>query len=250
MADIADTWETFPAQMAEHRAFISFNKGYAQIAKEDPRTSLLKVRLELKRPTPQGLPTDEEFPDVAQVEDQLDAAVVADGGLEVGRLTVDSHRVFYFYVAFSEEKALGIVASVNDKTTYKLRYTFQQDPKKEGYWKELYPSPDDWQVIGDLRVLDSLRQAGDIGTTSRQVSHWVYLPSQRESRQFSDWANVHFYKVNSIQWADDKKQVVVRFTHEGTTELTDITRHTIAINRKVAELGGKYDGWETSVERK
>ncbi len=37
--------------------------------------------------------------------------------------------------------------------------------------------------------------------------------------------------------------------HEGTMELEDITHHTIAINRKVRELGGDYDGWETTIER-
>jgi hypothetical protein len=31
--------------------------------------------------------------------------------------------------------------------------------------------------------------------------------------------------------------------------LEDVTRHTIRIGRKVRELGGTYDGWETSVER-
>jgi len=33
-------------------------------------------------------------------------------------------------------------------------------------------------------------------------------------------------------------------------ELADIMGHTIAINRKARELGGNYDGWETSVERR
>jgi len=31
--------------------------------------------------------------------------------------------------------------------------------------------------------------------------------------------------------------------------LEDITHHTITLNRKVRELNGDYDGWETSVEK-
>jgi hypothetical protein len=41
----------------------------------------------------------------------------------------------------------------------------------------------------------------------------------------------------------------VCFTHVGTMSLEDITHHTIPINRRAGELKGKYDGWETSVER-
>lgn len=247
---MADAWETFPAQMAEHLAYVSFNKGYAEIANKDPRTSVLQVRLGFKRPTPQGMPTNEEFPDVAHVEDLLDASVVAEGGLEVGRLTVDGHRIFYFYASFPEKKAKDIVTSIAARTSYQLQYSFQADPAKQVYWKELYPSADDWQVIGDLRVLDSLRQQGDISATRRQVSHWAYFPARGDAQQFADWANVHYYKVNAVEPTDDKKKVVVRFTHEGTMELADITGHTIAINRKARELGGNYDGWETSVERR
>ncbi|WP_457351967.1 DUF695 domain-containing protein [Roseateles sp. P5_D6] len=247
---MADAWETFPAQMGEHLAYISFNKSYAEIAEKDPRTYLFQVRLQFKRPTPRGMPTGEEFPDVSRVEDLLDAAVVSGGGLEVGRLTVKGHRTFYFYVPFQEQKAKEIVASVSGQTTYQLQYSVELDQAKGGFWKELYPSVDDWQVIGDLRVLDSLRTQGDVAEAPREVSHWAYFPAQSQARQFADWANLNFYAVNSVESTDDKKKVVVRFTHKGNMELADITRHTIAINRKARELGGNYDGWETSVERR
>jgi len=36
--------------------------------------------------------------------------------------------------------------------------------------------------------------------------------------------------------------------HDGTMALADITGHTVAIDREVRSLGGRYGGWETNVE--
>ena len=245
---MADAWELFPAQMGEHRAFISFNSSFAEIAEQDPRASLLRVRVELKQPTPEGMPGNDEFQELRRVEDLLATAVEAGGGVQVGRLTVRGHRHFYFYVAFAEEKAQGIVDAVGPQVAYELAYAYQQDPEKEGYWKYLYPTADDWQVIRDTRVLDVLTEKGDISSVSRNVAHWAYFATGESAEQFADWAKECAYVVNSIALTDDNK-TVVRFAHEGTMELEDITHHTIAINRKVREFGGDYDGWETTIER-
>lgn len=247
---MADAWEAFPTQMAEHPAFISFNNSYAEIAEKDPRTSLFRVRVQFKQPTAEGLPPGEEFPELRKVEDLLEAAVLEAGGVQVGRLTVNCNQHFYFYVGFQEEKARSILDSVAAQTAYELQLAYEDDPAKEGYWKGLYPTADDWQVIRDMRVLDALREKGDISTMNRGVSHWAYFPKQREAQQLADWANANGYTVNSVGLTDDKTSVAVRFTHDGTMQLADITSHTIAINRKARELGGEYDGWETSVECK
>ena len=245
---MADAWEVFPAQMGEHRAFISFNSTFAEVAEQDPRTSLLRVRVEFKQHTHEGMPGEDEFQELRKVEDLLATAVEAGGGVQVGRLTVRGHRHFYFYVAFAEEKAQGIVDAVGPQFAYELAYAYQQDPEKEGYWKYLYPTADDWQVIRDTRVLDVLTEKGDISSVSRNVAHWAYFAKGESAEQFADWAKECAYVVNSIALTDDNK-TVVRFAHKGTMELEDITHHTIAINRKVREFGGDYDGWETTIER-
>ena len=245
---MAEIWEVFPAQMGEHRAFISFNSTFAEVAEQDTRTFLLRVRVEFKHPTPEGMPGEDEFQELKKVEDLLATAIAAGGGIQVGRLTVRGHRHFYFYVAFGEESAQEIADAVSPQTAYELAYAYQQDAEKEGYWKYLYPTADDWQVIRDLRVLDVLKEKGDINSVSRQVAHWAYFPERESAQQFADWARESAYEVNAIAATDDNK-TVVRFARKGTMELEDITHHTIAINRKVRELGGDYDGWETTIER-
>ncbi|MGR3907682.1 DUF695 domain-containing protein [Burkholderia sp. SR8] len=245
---MTDAWGTFPARMGDHQAFISFNHGFAEIAKSDPRTSLLSVRVALADPTPEGLPGSDEFAGLAQVEDLLDAAVAAKNGVQVGRITVDGNQDFLFYVPFDEEAAAEIVDSLAERTTYALQYAYQDDPDKETYWRTLYPTDDDWQLMRDMRVLEALRRQGDVSDVSRRVMHWAYFPEPSDAHQFADWAESKGYLVESVAPTEDGKSAV-RFAHQGTTALADITRHTLEINTEARALGGEYDGWETSVEQ-
>jgi hypothetical protein len=245
---VADGWHTFPAQMGAHRAFITFNEGYARLADEDPNDILLKVRVEIKAPTDSGLPTNDEFPALAALDERLEETFASNAGAYVGRLTVDGQRYFYFYVTCSEDFASQAIGRIAEETSYHLTYIYEEDQAKDGYWKELYPTDDDWQMIKDLRVLDTLREQGDDEHANREVSHWAYFPERQAAEQFADWLTAGGYRVRTVE--PRSSQTEVRFTHVGTMRLEDITHHTITLGRKASELNGDYDGWETSVEAK
>ena len=59
---------------------------------------------------------------------------------------------------------------------------------------------------------------------------------------------IHSGPVEKQDGEDEKEEFVVQYGHSGTMNLGDITHHTIGSDRKARELGGRYDGWETSVE--
>jgi hypothetical protein len=95
-------------------------------------------------------------------------------------------------------------------------------------------------------VLEALEKHGDDGAASRRIDHWAYFPTQQVAEQFRQWVQEHGYQSEESCPADDSNYQV-QFAHEGTLRLSDITSHTIALRRKVSELGGDYDGWETPV---
>lgn len=78
--------------------------------------------------------------------------------------------------------------------------------------------------------------------------HWAYFADPSDAHQFADWAEANGYLVESVAPTEDG-QSAVRFAHEGTMMLADITRHTLAIDREARAFAGRYDGWETSVEQ-
>src|SRR5262249_23308638 len=79
-----------------------------------------------------------------------------------------------------------------------------------------------------------------------QIDHWAYFPSSTAAEQFSLWVQAQGYELDSVSAADDGR-LCVRFFHDGSCQLSDITSHTIALRRKASDLGGDYDGWETPV---
>ncbi len=137
-----DIWYTFPAAMGEDQAWLSFNHGYAEVAKADKRNKHLRIRVAFKTPTKYGMPTNDEFPALSVLDEKLDDAITKIGGVYVGRITVDGHRYLYYYLDASEEKAKKIVARIADSSTYKLEYLWESDPDKKKYWNELYPTSD------------------------------------------------------------------------------------------------------------
>lgn len=244
-----ETWYSFPARLGEHQGFIACNYSFSEIADNDKRNLHLVVRLEFKQPDENGLPTQDEFPVLKKIDEQLERAITPCGGIYVGRITVDQHRYFHYYIDFSEDKVMQLIQQVATEADYELQYILEEDSEKDNYWEELYPTIDDWQIIKDLKVLDALTENDDDENINREVLHWAIFEDQDTATAFSDWAEQNKYTLKSMQRDDDDDTYIVHFTHTGTMVLSDITTHSKTINRKVAELDGEYDGWETSVEK-
>lgn len=243
---MSDEWYFFPCQMGDHRASIFYDHGIRESIDRLAPPQLLRVRVKLERPTPDGLSSSEEYERLCALEDELQAAVSAVGGLYVGRITVDGHRTLHVFTGETEAAWAHRLAALGERHRYALQFSLEPDPERTGYWRELFPTDDDWQVIQDLQVLQSLERHGDDATAVRRIEHWAHFASDAAARDFAAWAQARGYRVGATTTTDDGRHSL-RFAHEGTVLLPDITAHTIALRRKAAELGGDYDGWETPV---
>ena len=243
---MSDQWIFFPCQMGEHRASIFYDHGIRDSIETIAPPHLLKVRVAFKQPRPDGMPANDEFESLTAIEDALQALVQQHESLYVGRVTVDGHRHFYIYTPDSEQAWDTRLRTLAASHGYAVSSAFQPDDSRNGYWKELFPTEDDWQVIKDLGVIEALEKEGDDGTASRQIDHWAYFPSHDTAEQFGGWAQGRGYTLDRSDVSDDGN-FCVRFSHTGTVQLADITSHTIALRRRASEIGGDYDGWETPV---
>lgn len=246
---MSDLWYTFPTVIGEAQAWITYNHGYAEVANGDLRNNLLIVKLPFKNPTEFGMPTREEFPQLLAVDEALQSQFTQAGGVYAGRVTFGGNRYFYFYLGMPEEKAAEIVGDVSVSTSYSLPYFYEPDKDKQRYWKELYPTDDDWQVIEDLKVLDALAKHGNVESKEREVMHWAYFSDELSCNAFAVWAKGENYKLHFKGKDEDGIGCMVKYSHIGPTRLAEITTHTIKSNRKAKELGGRYDGWETKIEK-
>ena len=241
-------WIFFPCRIASRPASNFLDLGIAKQIETLP-VHLLKLKLKLNHPLPNGMSSNGEFQQLSDFEDSLEDIVKKVQSHYVGRITSDGHRVFYIYTSKPDQATWDpYLKSLVKKHKHNFECSQIADPKHEGYWDELYPSEDDWQVIRDLRVLNVLAKNGDVDTVVRRIDHWAYFAARDHADQFESWAAERGYKAISTEVAKDGR-FGVRFYHEGTVQLPDISTHTVAIQRKTTDLEGEYDGWETMVCR-
>jgi len=262
-AAMSDNWEYYPCQMGEHTAFVFYDHGLSETIEELSLPQLTKVWLRFKETNEAGLPTGDSFDELSAFEDDLTKAVEEAGAAYVGRVTVNGNRVFYCYSESGDEALQPALQAIADRYGFKIEFEVAFDPDKEGYWNTLFPSPDDMQVMQDMKLLDVLSKHGDDGTTERLVEHWAYFPDEENAAAFRAWLEEEGYALakesdeeaagDEDQKTDDEEEecddeaICVRFAHEGPVTLSEITHHTIRLRRQATELQGNYDGWETVV---
>ncbi|WP_319521649.1 DUF695 domain-containing protein [uncultured Desulfosarcina sp.] len=244
---MTDQWQFFPCSMGDDQAFIFVDEGAHKTISDAPEL-LARIRLTYKDPHPNGLPKDSEFEIVSNLEDKIQSYSTKNGDWYVGRVTVSGYRFFYIYSSLSEKLWDEFISKLCSESDYEIMVSFRDDPDHKGYWDELYPTADDWQVIGDLRVIENLEKDGDDGSMPRKIDHWTYFLSKNSAQPFIDWAiqNSYVHEQEHSHVTDDDKYCV-RLSHNGTVKLGDISSHTIALRRKATELDGEYDGWETEI---
>lgn len=252
-----EEWLFYPCGMNDKTAFIFFDHGIADTLDDVAGSNLLKVSLAFKAPRNDGLPTGAEFEPLTAMEDDLSALAERHEAHYVGRVTIDGHRYFHLFTDEGEAEWQPRIQKLGERHDYPLKMSLHEDKEHQGYWRDVYPTDDDWQVIADIGVLNSLADQGDDGTTARSVDHWSYFPAQTEADRFAAWLSENGYKVESNgpnqneeeidTDEDDCDCICVRFSHETAVTLHDITSHTVALRRQAKACGGDYDGWESGV---
>jgi hypothetical protein len=246
----ASDWKFFPCQIGNDLAFVYVDVAADQDIDRAPPT-LVKVRLTYQAPRPNGLPTSEEFEPVRAIEQSLERFARRNKDRYVGRITRGGHRVFYFYTRREKSEWGEFLDRLVHKSGYQLAMSAMSDRRHAGYRKELYPTPDDWQVITDIGVVEALRREGDVEGVRRRIDHWAYFKNAKSAAKFVKWARSGTHQHDAaLSGMDEDGEYCVRLYHVGSTRQNELSHHSIQLNRKATELGGHYDGWETQVVRR
>ena len=246
-------WGFYPCQIGEHRASIFFDDGIGQEIDQLTLPNALKIALAIKDPR-DGLPSDQEADQLFAIEDSVKAAIETSGGAYLGRVTMAGVRFFLALMPEEDESISAKLADIAAATGYHIDSAVEPDPNKDVYWQDLWPTPDDRQVMEDIKVLQTLKKHGDVHTVERPVDHWSYFEGPRSADAYAQWLVDNGYADVTVEDLREQPEsspvdrpICVRCIHHGSMQLDDITGHTIALSRKTRDLGGEYDGWETSI---
>jgi hypothetical protein len=247
---MSDDWRYFMCTMGENLASIMVDVGISQTIKGAPR-DLAILSLTYKHPDDRGLPTNEEFDAVNAVEKQLQNFVAFGRDAYVGRITKEGERIFFIYTVREESRWQILVERLIAESGYRIELQMEHDPEHHNYWKYLYPTPDDWQVIRDMAVIEGLKKSGDDQDADHTIDHWSYFPDEVSAKRFIAWAvSDRFTHDPARSGPGQNGKYCVYLSHVGVTRQRPLSHYTCALRRKAEEHGGEYDGWGTTSVRR
>ena len=246
---MSDHWEFFPCRMGENKAFVFYDHGVRKRINEMDLPVCARILVPFRAPRGDGLPADDENDALTRLEDELAAEFVKLGGLYVGRISVDGARHFYAYVDATAAQVDAVAAKLTVTAGYPASATVSNDPSKSTYWHTLYPTKDDWRLIQDLKVIEKLQEEGDPLDKERRIDHLAYFDDTQGADSFKSWLEEEGFDVDWVSDPEDEDDLFgISFSHACRPMLGEVTHHTHRLFNKAEELGGRYNGWGTTVE--
>lgn len=241
-------WKNFFRASAQAPVSVATDIALADLAPIALKPEFLWVEIRFNLPRPDGLSSAEEFPILCDIEDSLVKNLeFALEALEVGRITSQGRRTFYFYSGKSDGLAGAVAEAMALFPHYGYRAGCQSDPEWSNYRVALYPSEEEWELVKNGDVLGVLCKNGDKLKAQRPVRHWVYFESSDDRSQFAVEAKQRGYQVEEEYSTSGNEPYAIQLNrkHSMTPEVID--EAVLELFRLTKLHHGNYDGWETEV---
>lgn len=248
-----DSFGTYLTVREEAPMMVTFNDSAAEAAPDPKRSQVLRIVLPLQAPNEVGWPEADELNAMDAIEQAMDVVVVeALDARFVGRTAGLGQRELIYYFAPGKW-----VASIHRRLAalapgYQLAVSQEPDPNWEVFGRVLFPSHLDLKMMGAEEVLDSLAQHGDEGESERDIRYWIYFPTESaraEAAKKCVMLGYTEFDENDVDPAEDDSGLpfglsVRRDSPANFWTLRDAISELLEVAQ---ELGGDYDGFESSV---
>lgn len=245
-------WDYYLTDINDHRSSIAVDLALNKIAPINDQPNLVWISVKLNNPTENGLSISEELPSLAAIEDALVAAIENKYvSTNIGRLTSNGCRVFYFYLGDNLLYDKAISDTMVAFPTYEYDYGTAEEQTWDCYFKLLYPDSETMQSITNRKVITSLMKNGDKLTREREVDHWIFFKNATDMDTYAEAIiKENFIIVNKdYDTAFGKLPHRLRIKRIDKVDQDSIDEYVIYLWRLANDCNGDYDGWETSVEK-
>jgi uncharacterized protein (TIGR01619 family) len=210
----------------------------------------VQLRLRMLDPDSNGFPTSQEFERLNAIDELLDVAVDRPDATFAGRVSSDGRREYFYYTSDGKQLTNAIQKALAKFPQYEWETDVNPDPEWSAYTEFLYPSPRELQTIQNNSVLMNLQEHGDDPSIPRDVDHWVYFATSAARDEFATRAGAEGFLVREQHDDGDADEpYCLHLCKRQSIEYPTINEATLTLFDLAEEFGGRYDGWETSVEK-
>jgi len=223
--------------------------GLITIAPVAERPNLVWVSINMRNPMENGLSSNEESELLYEIEDNIVNNIASrHDAVFVGRLTTAGMRQLFFYFGDTSGHEETITQSMSKYPEYEFEFGGKEDKEWNCYLGFIYPSPTQYQMIMNSRVIRNLEQNGDDLTKERMVDHWIYFESEDDMKNYiSEIEAQGFTVIDSHQ--NEEKLYVLNVGRVDKVDFQSVNEYTLYLWELAGSHNGDYDGWGCPVEK-
>ena len=247
--NLPQNWDFFMCRIEGVPASIRTNLALIEVAPLEGLTQRLQFCIKMKNPTPEGFPSNEEYPILCAIEDAIGEKAEAAGAVLVSVIKSEGVLELWFYCDNAETLVDICQKTLGNFEGYLYQDFSVEDPEWEDYFGFLYPDEFSYQTMQNRKVLMQLEKNGDKMEVPREIDHFIYFKEAAQQQAFAKEAEAKGFKVrfNNDEFVEDRKAEGKEYPY-----MVEATREdsTLAINDIVWDLlelaspfEGNYDGW-------
>jgi uncharacterized protein (TIGR01619 family) len=246
-----EEWEFYFSKVDDIIGSFYVDLGLLEIAPIKDKPNLVTVSLKMNHPDEDGLSTEEEFDKLIEIEERLQEFIEEKhNSIYVGRLTSNKCRDYYFYFGDTTLYDKTISEALVAFPSYSYEFEIIEDKEWETYLEFLYPTPIQFQIIQNRKVIDQLEENGDTLTKERQVDHWIYFQKKEDRERFLTKIKDNGFQI--INQGVGKKSSGLPYSLQiarvDKVDIDSANEYILFLWELAGECNGNYDGWETFVE--
>ncbi|MDR1485635.1 MAG: DUF695 domain-containing protein, partial [Planctomycetaceae bacterium] len=194
-------WDSYMNNVNNTIGSFFIDLGLAKIAPVADKSNLVWIDVTMQNPRENGLSDDAERDLLFEIEDEIVNNIFKKhNAIFAGRLTSAGLRTLYFYLEDISTFESTFAQSMAKYPSYKYEFGCKEDKDWEIYFNFLYPTPEQYQIIMNLKVIRTLEKYGDNLTSERMVDHWIYFQNEVDMENY-----VSEVSENSFQVLDKNK---------------------------------------------
>ena len=247
--NLPQKWDFFMCRIEGAPASIRTNLALIEVAPLEGLTQRLQFCIKMKNPTPEGFPSNEEYPILCAIEDAIGEKAEAAGAVLVSVIKSEGVLELWFYCDNAETLVDICQKTLGNFEGYLYQDFSVEDPEWEDYFGFLYPDEFSYQTMQNRKVLMQLEKNGDKMEVPREIDHFIYFKEAAQQQAFAKEAEAKGFKVrfNDDEFVEERKAegkeypYMVEATREDSPlDIDDIVWDLLEL---ASPFEGEYDGW-------